>query len=302
MRGQVFVLRWPLPHPGATPAWFVEYDDAPSRILAHHWPDVPNYGDVTAVDWSTMPPVDILTGGYPCQPFSQAGQRKGTNDDRHLWPYVREAIRHLRPRLAILENVAGHRSLGFDRVLGDMAEDGLHVRWTSIRASDVGAPHHRERLFILATPADAAGVGPGERVEPFVGGVPAATRGGGADAAADPDRERRGEGAEQPIAGPPEVTAPVSGEPPVTTDFGPYTEAVQRWERLTRPAPPPTETNRNGKPRLSAAFAEWMMGLPEGHITQVPGISRADQLKAIGNGVCPQQAAAAIHQLLTTPR
>ena len=138
---------------GATPAWFVEYDAAPSKILSHHWPDVPNYGDVTKVDWATMPPVDILTGGYPCQPFSAAGQRKGTTDDRHLWPYVREAIRVLRPRLAILENVAGHRSLGFDQVLGDMAEDGMYVQWTSLRASDVGAPHHRERLFIVASPA-----------------------------------------------------------------------------------------------------------------------------------------------------
>ena len=85
-------------------------------------------------------------------------------------------------------------------------------------------------------------------------------------------------------------------------DWGPYTEAVRRWERLTRPAPAPTEPNTKGNPRLNAGFAEWMMGLPEGHVTQVPGISRADQLKAIGNGVCPQQAAAAIHQLLITPR
>lgn len=83
--------------------------------------------------------------------------------------------------------------------------------------------------------------------------------------------------------------------------WGPYTEAVQRWERLTRPAPAPTELNTKGNPRLNSEFAEWMMGLPEGHATQVPGISRADQLKAIGNGVCPQQAAAAIHQLLTSP-
>ena len=84
-------------------------------------------------------------------------------------------------------------------------------------------------------------------------------------------------------------------------DWGPYAEAVKRWERLTRPAPAPTELNTRGNPRLNAAFAEWMMGLPEGHVTQVPGISRADQLKAIGNGVCPQQAAAALHQLLTSP-
>lgn len=140
--------------PGARPVWFVEYDEAPSKILAHHWPDVPNFGDVTKVDWATLPPIDILTGGYPCQPFSQAGSRKGTNDERHLWPYVREAIRILRPRFTILENVAGHRSLGFDRVLGDMAEDGLHVWWTSLRVSELGGAHHRERLFILATPSN----------------------------------------------------------------------------------------------------------------------------------------------------
>ncbi|WP_141695370.1 DNA cytosine methyltransferase, partial [Klebsiella pneumoniae] len=93
--------------------------------------------------------------GSPCQPFSHAGQRKGTNDERHIWPYVREAIRRVRPRYTVLENVAGHRSLGFDRVLGDLAEDGLHVRWTSIRASDIGAPHQRERVFLFVT--DPAG-------------------------------------------------------------------------------------------------------------------------------------------------
>ena len=354
---------------GATPAWFVEYDAAPSRILAHHWPDVPNYGDVTAVDWATMPPVDILTGGYPCQPFSAAGQRKGTDDDRHLWPYVREAIRHLRPRLTILENVAGHRSLGFDRVLGDMAEDGLHVRWTSLRASEIGAPHHRERLFIIATPTDPEGSRRDHGTAPHVGtanrekhaprddshaatdteddgrdelddsAVRDEARSGwlrdapGGDrckASADPEGERLS-GQNQPRRCSEEVASVDSrfgsfsdsdrqrrdgrGAAPeqegrahaptdrhsAGIDFGPYTEAVQRWERITRPAPAPTEPNTRGNPRLAAPFAEWMMGLPEGHVTQVPGISRADQLKAIGNGVCPQQAAAALHQLLTSP-
>lgn len=141
--------------PNAHPAWFVEYDQAPASILKHHWPEVPNYGDITTIDWDTIPQVDILTGRYPCQPFSHAGTRKGEHDERHLWPHVREAIRHLRPRYIFLENVAGHRSLGFDRVLGDMAEDGLHAWWTSIRASDIGAPHHRERLFILAAFPDS---------------------------------------------------------------------------------------------------------------------------------------------------
>ena len=314
---------------GATPAWFVEFDKAPSKILAHHWPDVPNYGDVTKINWETMPPVDILTGGYPCQPFSQAGQRKGTNDDRHLWPYVREAIRVLRPRFTILENVAGHRSLGFDRVLGDMAEDGLHVRWTSIRASDVGAPHHRERLFIVASPDGVFDAGhDAGRAEQRLEHADTPRRVGESGQDATDAEGKRFSGQQQSSRGCKAVAGVNSsfGSFPNTDgerrygrgtapeqacrahaptdrhrsgiDWGPYAPAVRRWERLTRPAPAPTEPNTRGNPRLSAAFAEWMMGLPAGHVTNVPGISRADQLKAIGNGVCPQQASAALMRLL----
>jgi DNA (cytosine-5)-methyltransferase 1 len=134
---------------GATTAWHCEINDAATKVLEYRYPGVPNHRDLTETDWDAVERVDILTGGYPCQPFSHAGQRKGTDDERHIWPAVREAIRRVRPRLTLLENVAGHRSLGFDRVLGDLAEDGMHVRWTSVRASDVGAPHQRERLFIL---------------------------------------------------------------------------------------------------------------------------------------------------------
>lgn len=139
---------------GGDVAWHVEYDKAPSRILDHHWPDVPNYGDVTALDFTTVEPVDILTGGYPCQPFSHAGKRKGTDDDRHLWPHVLRAIRELGPRLVILENVRGHLTLGFDTVLADLADLGWSAEWGLVRASDAGAPHQRARLFIVAYPAD----------------------------------------------------------------------------------------------------------------------------------------------------
>ena len=278
--------------PGARPVWFCEWDDAPSRILAHHWPDVPNLRDVTAVDWSAVEPVDIITGGYPCQPFSAAGRREGTNDERHLWPYVREAVRVLRPRYVVLENVAGHRSLWFDRVLGDMAEDRMHVWWTSVRASDVGAPHHRERLFILATPTDAdrGGWGQGAEQSGASASKVAPVVGGGAPTAnsADDGRER---------GGPPRHRGAGSADGGHgNVDWGKYRPAVQRWARLTRPAPAPTEPNTKGNPRLNAAFAEWMMGLPHGHVTGV-NIPRTAQLKAIGNGVCPQQAAAALEQL-----
>src|SRR3954464_8128805 len=103
---------------GGTTAWVSDIDKGACKILAHRFPGVPNIGDMTAVDWAAVEPIDVLTAGYPCQPFSHAGNRKGTNDVRHLWPVVREAVRGLRPRLTVLENVAGHRSLGFDRVLG----------------------------------------------------------------------------------------------------------------------------------------------------------------------------------------
>ena len=135
---------------GARTVWHCETDPAASKVLAHRWPGVPNYGDITSLDFLAEP-VDILTAGYPCQPFSHAGRRKGTDDERHLWPHVWEAIRRLQPRYTVLENVAGHRSLGFDRVLGDLAESGHHVRWVSLRASDVGAPHQRERVWLLVT-------------------------------------------------------------------------------------------------------------------------------------------------------
>lgn len=138
-------------------AWHVEYDKAPSRILAHHYPDISNYGDVTTLDFTTVEPVDILTGGYPCQPFSHAGKRKGTDDDRHLWPHVLRAIRQMGPSIAVLENVRGHLSLGFDIVLADLADLGWSARWGVVRASDAGAPHQRARLFIVAHAPDTGG-------------------------------------------------------------------------------------------------------------------------------------------------
>lgn len=310
---------------GSDTAWHVEYEAAPSKILAHHWPDIPNHGDVTRIDWTTIEPIDILTGGYPCQPFSAAGRRQGTKDERHLWPYVREAIRHLRPRLTILENVAGHRSLGFDRVLGDLAEDGLDAQWVSVRASDVGAPHRRERIFILV--ADPEGVRSQGGRRPGRGRPQHAELGGGVALLPNADRighQERHERAERSATQEPGTDGggqalsdahsigwhrrgPTPGEAQgahLATDrhgtgveWGAYAPAVRRWERVTRPAPAPTELNSNGRPRLNAAFAEWMMGLPEGHVTAVPGLSRAEQLKAIGNGVCPPQAYRALELL-----
>lgn len=169
---------------GATPAWFSEYDPAPSRILAHRWPDVPNHGDITAIDWSAVEPVDILTGGFPCQDVSHAGLRRGLRPDTRsgLWSHFALAIRELAPSLVVIENVRGllsaeaHSSVEPDpwdlggperrgrpplralgAVLGDLADLGYDARWAGVRAADAGAPHGRFRVFVVAYPADARG-------------------------------------------------------------------------------------------------------------------------------------------------
>ncbi len=92
---------------------------------------------------------DLITGGYPCQPFSGAGQRKGTDDPRHLWPYIREHINAIRPARCLFENVEGHISLGLSSVISDLEEDGYRTAWGIFSAREVGAPHQRKRVFIM---------------------------------------------------------------------------------------------------------------------------------------------------------
>jgi len=139
---------------GMTIRWHSEIEHYACRVLHKHWPHVPNLGDIRTIDWTDIEPVDIIAGGYPCQPFSLAGRRAGTDDPRHLWPYFRNAIRHLRPRFALLENVAAHLGLGFGDVLSDLAALGYDTRWDCIPAAAVGAPHLRDRVFVIATRAD----------------------------------------------------------------------------------------------------------------------------------------------------
>ena len=94
--------------------------------------------------------VDFITGGYPCQPFSCAGKRQGTEDPRHLWPYIRRIYQTIQPRWMFFENVEGHVTLGLSTVISDLEEDGYRVKAGLFTASEVGAPHRRKRVFILA--------------------------------------------------------------------------------------------------------------------------------------------------------
>jgi site-specific DNA-cytosine methylase len=140
---------------GMTVKWQSEIEPYSCQVLAKHWPHVPNLGNIREVNWEEVEKVDVIAGGYPCQPFSTAGKRGGSDDPRHLWPEYLRAISVLRPRVAFLENVRGHYSLGFDSVLGDLAVIGYDCEWEIVSAQSVGAPHRRERLICLAYPNDS---------------------------------------------------------------------------------------------------------------------------------------------------
>lgn len=422
---------------GGEVAWHVELEQAPSAILTHHWPDVPNYGDVTTVKWvpdcpvemggcgrpaevladksgwqcnrcqmlwpislgraywpEVPEPVDILTGGSPCQDLSHAGKRAGMTEGTrsNLWVAMREAIAVLRPSLVVWENVRGAYSAAADssvvlggrllapsdggptlralgRVLGDLSDLGYDAWWHGLRAADVGAPHGRFRVFVVAYPqgdpwrifngdacsaADTLSGGRDWRARESVRGSfrGAAAAGGDEDALLPTPRTSDTNGASQHGDGGLDLRTAVTLLPtPLATDgtkggpnqrgssgglmlpsavtllptptavsygrqrsasagaavrpsldtmarepdrWGEYAAAIHHWEALTRPAPEPTVVGAKGNPRLNPAFSEWMMGLPEGHVTAVPGLSRNDQLKALGNGVVPQQSEAAV--------
>jgi DNA (cytosine-5)-methyltransferase 1 len=162
---------------GAEVVWHCEWDDAPSKILEKNFPGVPNYRDVSKVDFTEVPQVDILTGGFPCQDLSLAGKRAGLKEGTRsgLWSEFARAIETIKPKLVVIENVRGllsataHgnvelcdwcmadgsteptlRALG--AVLGDLADIGYDAKWAGVRASDSGAAHNRFRIFIIAYP------------------------------------------------------------------------------------------------------------------------------------------------------
>lgn len=307
---------------GGTVAWHAQYDPEDkhqyaARILEHRFPGVPNHGDITAIDWSAVEPVDVLTAGWPCQDMSLAGLGAGLMPGTRsgLWYHVARAIAALRPSIVILENVRSltsaraHsdvelcpwcmgdlgngpalRALG--AVLGDLADLRFDAEWLCLPASDIGAPHQRWRAFVLAWPADAPRPGLEARREGRPGGGPESVAlGVGTPADAEGDGRER---SRRPRHG---GGRPQDHDQRADVNWGPYTTAVRRWERLTdRLAPAPTEPGKNG-PRLAPALPEWMMGLPAGWVTAVPGIPRNAQLHALGNGVVRQQGAAAIRIL-----
>ena len=133
--------------------WQVENNLWCQRVLAKHWPNVTRYGDIKQVDWHTIEPVDLVCGGFPCQDISLAGKGAGLTGERSsLWFEYAKAIEVLKPRYVIIENVAALRSRGLDQVLGALAALGYDAEWYVLSACQFGAPHTRERLFVVAYP------------------------------------------------------------------------------------------------------------------------------------------------------
>ncbi|MFI5783528.1 DNA cytosine methyltransferase [Nocardia sp. NPDC051570] len=404
--------------------WHADSDPAAARVLAHHWPGVPNHGDVAEIDWAALEPVDVLVGGFPCQDVSLAGRRAGLAEGTRSgqWAHMVAAIVALEPHYILIENVegllsakslramespadamgeqrSGHVERAAGAVLGALAEIGFDAEWLCLRASDIGACHRRSRIFIAATRTgadrprrDGPGPGTGERTtghsitpvtllptpsvadatgghvtrsgtrqgELLLGGLARAHATGAllptprASDGAKGSPNQRGSGGDLML--PSAVYALLSSSTtaavaspnsrgldptlmmfdeldgqllptPTASDgtgggvhpdrragrtrqladyalvhgssrWGIYQAAIARQEKLTRPAPAPTEPNRNGKPRLSTAFAEWMMMMQPGWVTDPAiGLSRVEQLRAIGNAVVTPCAVLAYRHL-----
>ena len=385
--------------PDARVAWTSDVEPGPCKLAEVRWPDTPNLGDITKIDWADVEPVDIICGGSPCQDLSLAGKRAGMASGTRsgLWESMAAAVETIRPRLVVWENVLGALSarayspvesepsmLGTGangpalraagRVVGDLATLGYSCAWRVVRASDAGAPHQRARLFLIgypdgqpwgvrrpATPRQTPSgrphrefAGPGDDVPAL---IPTPTA---SDHKAGRHQDGTGHSLTQAVQLLPTPVAQPSGNSPTehlrkktgrervtdlaiivennllptggllptpqatyaprsspgygpnlheavaATDatFGPYAPAIARWEQVTgRQAPPPTTPPRRagGKPQLSARFVEWLMGLHDGHVTDLD-LSRERQLRMLGNGVVPQQAALAVHTLIHTAK
>ena len=136
--------------------WQVEIDPFCRRVLATHWPDVTRYEDLTTLTGDELEPVDVVCAGFPCQPVSTAGRRQAQHDDRWIWPSIARLVGVLRPRYVVLENTPGLFTAGdpagsaFAEVVGDLAALRFDIEWDVISAADVGAPHLRKRVWIVA--------------------------------------------------------------------------------------------------------------------------------------------------------
>lgn len=266
------------------PVAYVEREATSAAVLAANmergWLDkAPVWDDITTFTGDVVSPlvdnIDIVTAGFPCQPWSLAGNRKGTDDERWLWPHIFGLVREIRPGNIFLENVPGLLHGGIEHVLGDLASVGFDAEWTCVRASDVGAPHRRDRVFVLAHSTELRLEGRksfwkrkqlGTRIEYN-------------------ERELGNTGSER------RWTQGFSDQQTVGIDwasrpfFWPPSPASIDWQQII-----------SERPGLAPAIKPEVRGVANG---MARGLARNDQLRILGNGVVPQQAAFAYTLLRT---
>lgn len=259
--------------------WQAERDPYCRSVLARHWPEAKRYEDVRDIDAHSAH-VDLVCGGFPCQPVSLAGQRRAQADERWLWPEMRRIVEELRPAVVVAENVLGLRSAGLRDVLADLAALGMDVEWTCLAAGDVGAPHRRKRIFIVATHPDRVQLReqPGWLSRTCREGAALAREHGARGDAADAATIRRDEGIERvglkargPYAqGRAPADAHGARELQPQGAFG----AVRGWARDSgwREAPPAVR------------------GVDDGILEGLDGAPDSKRIGALGNAVVPQVA------------
>ncbi|GAB2448273.1 hypothetical protein GCM10027062_32340 [Nocardioides hungaricus] len=330
----------------ARTVWFSEINEPVACVFAHHWPDAPNLGDITAIDWNRVPPVDILCGGFPCQDVSTVGKMAGLGPGTRsgLWAHMATAIEVLQPEWVAIENVRGllsapaarPRSEGDDHerrnpaeatpggatlrnlepdpwrlgnesagplralgaVLGDLADLRYDARWIGLPASLVGAPHPRFRIFVLAKCAvphtTRFGLREGRR---NAGSSASSTR---HDRSLPPDHRPRSQRTAWLRQETWRIGDAVVFDRGHLQRWGNYAHVIARWEHITgRSAPAPALLSDGAGPRPAPEFVEWLMGLNPGWVVDsMYGLTQNQQITALGNGVLPLQAVAALTRLL----
>jgi len=265
---------------GMTVAGQVEIDPWCRTILAKHWPEVPRHDDVrTAAEWwGDRPRPDLICGGFPCQPVSVAGLKLAQDDERWLWPAMAACIGALRPRFALMENVPGLLARGMGDVLGALAALGYDAEWDCVPASAVGAPHQRDRVWIVANSAELLGDGgdgePGRQVP-------------------EPGDRRRAAAAVADAEGQCRELRQAAGERPgrLAGSGAEVPDADGQCRRTFRPvsATQARPVDSPGRRRQLAGVNPWPAEPDVGRVAH--GIPRrVDRLRGLGNAVVPQVA------------
>lgn len=263
---------------------FCECEPFCQEVLKKHWPNVPIFDDVNNLRGNDVGPVDVICGGYPCQPFSTCGKREGKDDDRHLWPEYLRLIREIRPAWVIAENVAGHISMGLDDVLFDLAKEGYSAWTFIIPACAVDAKHRRDRVWIVANNNSG---GLRDKQKPDFGGQnkTKSANDGQTESLAhtgrsllqerhEGKRNRRGRAVEQCASSENESTRNAA-------DSDSIREQVQTKRRQPAKQVPGSESQAGG------VWREWPTEPAVGRVANgVP--NRVDRLRALGNAVVPQ--------------